>query len=238
MPLIGYAQDKLGFQVHFGPAADFSFPLNAQNINLPLYGGRVMKDVNPDGVGNVVPWAAGGFVEFSYGRMLAIQIEGKYHQWGYTYPYFPNETASIDMVEKFSYTDIPAIIKLRAGGFGFLIGYQYSILNFAERKFDIPDYLANKGNNGAPGMQDWYPSNEFYKDNYGSLVFGFEFRLRKGLGWQVRYTKALDNIVDNSVAWNHTIYSGTSAEIKPDFVSAGMHYAFGRARTRRGVVAD
>jgi hypothetical protein len=171
-----------------------------------------------------VPYYGGAFLELSYGKRFSLQLEGLYTESGYNWYLLGGSNNTEESIEKFSYIAIPILAKFRMGGLAFYGGYQLNKFNFAERRRD--SYSADDE------YQSWYSANAMYVDSFNSLVVGTEFTLRFGLGFSLRYTHGLDDIIDHKQPISKTIYTRDD-EIISSAALAGIHWTFGPRRLKK-----
>src|SRR5688572_30819517 len=64
-------------------------------------------------VAHFIPYYGGGFVELSFGKHVALQVEGLYTQSGYHWHLNGGANNTEEIAEKFSYITIPIMAKFK-----------------------------------------------------------------------------------------------------------------------------
>lgn len=168
---------------------------------------------------------AGVFVELGLGKNLAVQSEGLVEQFGFQWKYGEYHP---HIIEKVSYFNIPVILKCKFGGFSVYGGYQWGILNFAERKMKDPKYDSPYGIDSEMSMYEfsWHSANDMYAKSTKSVLVGIEYNSPFGFGCSLRYVRGLTDI---TVAGFDSIYS-EGDYLYNTYISTGLHWSFGAKR--------
>ena len=139
---------------------------------------------------------AGGFVNYSFTRNIAAQVELFFSGEGTKYKNKGNSTVFTD---KLSYLNLPILVRYNTGGFYLETGPQLGFL-----------LSASQTDNGtSQSIKNNINATKF------SWCFGLGYQFMKTAGIGIRYAAGLSNINKNS--------SGTN--VKGSVISLGLSYA-------------
>ncbi|KAA2241522.1 outer membrane beta-barrel protein [Chitinophaga agrisoli] len=217
-------------------AIAFFTPVQAQSINAglrvagnaPLKGGELIlqnppDDYRPYELRERIGFSVGGFAEINLTRHFAIQPEIGYNrvQWELM-------DAQSRQPRPFIYTnnywEIPVLLKYKLSGFGICVGAKMDILASSSAVEPAGEGL---------GTRIGYPDTDkdFKTRNPVFGVIGLEYTMRRpGIGFSLRYLHGFDDVF---TADNSLILAAPFKQVKSRQLQFGMHWRFGRDKSRQ-----
>ena len=213
----------------------FGAPSRAQNINFGLrFSGNVTlhgrelilqnppDDYRPYELHGRLGFNVNAFAEINITRHFAIQPEIGYKrvQWELTDEKSP---APRPYVYTNGYWEVPLLVKYKTAGFGVYAGAQMDVLTTSRA-----EEPAGEGLSTAIGYPD--TENDFKIQNPLYGVIGVEYTTRRpGIGVSLRYLHGFNDLF---AAENSLILAAQFKEVKGRQLQFGLHWRFGRDRSR------